>query len=184
MNFLERLPKPHPGIVNQGITSPSVRVMRSLIVEPRTDYTGECQNPTVAEFKRMVRTESVGPFRATGIVPALDSLRMIFAQVKSELPELHAVLGSAGMLCCRFKRISGQVVEEPSNHSWGTAIDIKIDGQLDNQGDDQCFRGLLLLAKFFNAARWVWGVSFPVEDAMHFEASAELIRDWKRAGLV
>jgi len=43
------------------------------------------------------------------------------------------------------------------------AVDIKLDGALDKQGDDRCFRGLLILSRYFNAAGWFWGVSFPTE---------------------
>jgi D-alanyl-D-alanine carboxypeptidase len=183
-NYLEVIAEPHSGTVNQGLSSPKVALMRSVLGDPRDSYTGDCQDPTNSRFKQMVATRSVGPLKATGLRPALDSLEVIFAQVKSELPDLHDILGSAGMLCCRFRRVGGRIVEIPSNHSWGTAIDIKLKGNLDKQGDDKCFRGLLVLSRYFNAARWFWGVTFPTEDAMHFEVSAELLRAWKKAGLV
>jgi hypothetical protein len=84
-------------------------------------------------------------------------------------------LSSAGMLCCRAVRGS---TTNWSNHSWGSAIDLKIDGQLDAMGDGYTQLGLLMCSKFFNAQGWYWGAGFSREDAMHFEASEELIRKW------
>ena len=184
MDYLERISRPHPGLVNQGLTSPPPKLMGSLLGEPRESYTGACQEPTNPLFIRHLVAQDVGPFRARGIKPAVHSLDLILAQVKAELPELHALVGDAGMLCCRYRHIGGKAVPPASNHSWGTAIDLKLGGRTDVQGDDLCFRGLSILAKYFNAARWFWGSTFPTEDSMHFEASAELMRDWKRAGLI
>lgn len=184
MNFLELIPKPSPLGVNQGMTVPSASFLQSLLGNPRDTYTGVCQNPTNVEFKKRVRTQSVGPFKATGLKAALTSLTQVMADVKNEIPELQNQLGSAGMLCCRFRKIGGQVVPPPSSHSWGTAIDLTIGGKLDSQGDNRTFRGLAILAKFFNAHGWTWGVTFPTEDAMHFEVSRERLLLWKDAGLL
>ncbi len=69
------------------------------------------------------------------------------------------------MLCARkVKRKDGTLGKNPSNHSWGMAIDIKINGKLDKHGDDKTQRGLLMLARYMNAAGWYWGVSFPTEE--------------------
>jgi D-alanyl-D-alanine carboxypeptidase len=184
MNYLERIPAPTSAIVNLGLTSPSEAFMLGILPDPRSDYTGDCQQPTNPLFQRLAETRSVGPFRATGIRPALDSLAGVMAAVKAELPDLHDKLGSAGMLCCRFRKVNGRIVRKRSNHSFGTAIDIKIDNHLDHQGDGFALRGLLILAKYFNAAGWYWGATFPTEDAMHFEASKELLQRWKRAALI
>jgi hypothetical protein len=62
------------------------------------------------------------------------------------------------------------------------AVDIKLKGNLDVQSDDKCFRGLLILSRYFNAAGWFWGVSFPKEDAMHFEVAESTLKRWKREG--
>jgi hypothetical protein len=50
------------------------------------------------------------------------------------------------------------------------------------QGDDECFRGLLILSRYFNAAGWYWGVTFPTEDGMHFEVAESTLRQWKKDG--
>jgi len=184
MSFTELVARPSAGGVNQGIRAPTAAFLEQLLGLPRDDFTGVCQNPTNPDFKRMVLTKSVGPFKATGLKPALASLAEVFTDVKNEIPELHPQLGSAGMLCCRFRKIKGKVVPPPSSHSWGTAIDLTIDKKLDPQGDNKVMRGLALLAKFMNAHMWVWGATFPTEDAMHFEASQELLVRWKDAGLL
>jgi len=75
------------------------------------------------------------------------------------------------MLCCRYQRNSTTSI---SNHSWGTAVDLKIDGHLDERGDDTVQYGLTLIAPIFNRFGWYWGAMFPTEDAMHFEASLSL----------
>jgi hypothetical protein len=184
-DYLELIPKPSPGSVNVGLASPRLATLRSILGEPRDSYTGECQ-PITGPFENRVVTRSVGPFRCTGIDTAVEALKDILEDVKRELPDLHAILGSNGMACARKVRLrrNGRPVlgRNPSNHSWGLAIDIKLDGRTDPQGDDKCYRGLLVLARYFNAAGWYWGVSFPTEDAMHFEVAASTIKRWKREG--
>ncbi|KPF79639.1 hypothetical protein IP88_01770 [alpha proteobacterium AAP81b] len=184
VDFLERIPKPSKLGINQGLTTPTASFLLQELGNPREDYTGECQNPTNPAFKKLVATRDVGPFRATGLIPALESLKAVLADVRNELPELHDSLSSEGMLCCRFRKINGKAVAPPSSHSWGTAIDLKISNVLDRQGDNMTLRGLALLAKFFNAHGWIWGVSFPTEDAMHFEVSREKLKQFRDAGLL
>jgi hypothetical protein len=181
-NYLEKLPKPDRAGVNLGLTSPTSSFMINFLGQPRTSYTGDCQNPSEPAFQRLVETRDVGPIRVTGLKAALDSLTRVFADVKAELPDLYDMIDSAGMLCCRYKRISGRVVEDPSNHSFGAAVDLKLGGVLDAQGDNKTLRGLLILSKYFNAHGWYWGVSFPTEDAMHFEVARETLIRWRDVG--
>jgi len=183
MNFTELLRKPDPATVNIGLKSPGINFITSLLGNPRDEYTGDCQPVTNTRLKAKMVTQSVGPFRVTGHSAAVESLGAVFAQVKQEVPDLHALLGTAGMLCARkSKRKDGTLGKNPSNHSWGMAIDIKINGQLDGHGDDMTQRGLLILARYMNAAGWYWGVAFPTEDSMHFEASTALLQQWHDAG--
>ncbi|MGH2340908.1 M15 family metallopeptidase [Segnochrobactraceae bacterium EtOH-i3] len=183
VDYLEKIPNPSKTGINQGLTSPSAAYMESILGEPRESYTGECQEPDNPSFKALITTRKVGPIKATGLSAALSSLDSIFSDVKNELPDLYALIGNAGMLCCRYKRIKGKVVKQPSNHSWGTAIDIKLGGVLDTQGDGKTLRGLMILAHYFNAHGWYWGASFPTEDAMHFEVARETLAKWSQAGL-
>ena len=126
----------------------------------------------------------MGPIRVTGLKVALDSLAQVLEDVRREVPDLHALIGTAGMVCCRYKKIRGQIVREPSNHSWGAAIDLTIGGRLDAQGDNRVQRGLLILSRYFNTHGWYWGAAFPTEDAMHFEVSRELLLKWRNDGVL
>jgi hypothetical protein len=188
-NYIELVPKPDPGAVNIGLNSLRVATARALLGEPRESYTIECQKITNAALKARIRTESVGPFRATGVDVALAHMREILTDVRTELPDLYAILRSAGMECARKVRLrqpDGTIKagKNPSNHSWGLAIDIKLDKSLDKQGDNKCLRGLLMLSRYFNAHGWYWGVSFPTEDAMHFEVSEQLLKRWRSEGKI
>jgi len=193
MDFLELIPVPPRSTFNLGLSSPKNADMLALFGHPvvgakyRVD--GKCTPADNPAFVARLATESIGPFRATGIKPALASLREILTRVRNEVPELYALLGTAGMHCARFTKIrkpGGGIRIGPnvSNHTWGTAIDIKLDGELDAQGNNRTQRGLLILSSYFNAAGWYWGAAFPTEDAMHFEASKSLLARWKRDGLI
>lgn len=139
----------------------------------------QCAPVTNAKLVRKLVTRNVGPFRVTGHVKAVESLELIFRQVKAQDPVLYASLGTAGMLCARLVRGS-QVAW--SNHSFGCAIDITINGQLDRRGDDRVQQGLLDLYPFFYRNGWYWGAEYRTEDGMHFEVSNELFTKWLEEG--
>ncbi len=186
VDYLEKVQKPDASVVNVGLTSPKLSTLRDILGEPRSSYTGECQ-PITGPFKDRIVTKSVGPFSCTGIDVAIEALAKILETVKVEVPDLYAILGTAGMACARrvkLRQPNGTIVlgKNPSNHSWGLAVDIKLKGQLDVQGDNKCYRGLLILSRYFNAAGWYWGVSFPTEDAMHFEVAQSTLLRWRREG--
>ncbi|NEU10704.1 peptidoglycan-binding protein [Methylobacterium sp. BTF04] len=153
--------------------------MLEVLGSPRAHYTSDCLDPTNPDLIKLVVREDVGPFKAKGLKPAVDTLRAIFLEVKDEHPDIHDLLGNMGMLCCRYVRGSASAI---SNHSWGTAIDLTIDGVLDKRGDGRAQRGLLAIYPIFNKHGFYWGAAFPTEDAMHFEASDQLIREWQKAG--
>ncbi|ESY77849.1 hypothetical protein X739_32525 [Mesorhizobium sp. LNHC220B00] len=186
INYLELIPKPDRSTVNVGLSSPKLSTLRVLLGEPRQTYTGDCQ-PVTGPFKTRIVTKSVGPFECEGFDVAVAALADILASVESEVPDLYAILGTAGMSCARRVKIkqkdgSIKLGKNPSNHSWGMAVDIKLKGPLDKQGDDRCFRGILILSRYFNAAGWYWGVSFPTEDSMHFEVAESTLKKWKKDG--
>jgi len=153
--------------------------MQTLIGLPRSTFSKDCQEPTNPDFVELLAFEDVGPFRVRGLRPAVQSLRQVLADVRNDNVDLYDRLGNAGMLCCRWVRGSTSVL---SNHSWGTAIDLTIDGQLDPLGDNKVQRGLLQLYKHFNRHGWFWGAAFRREDSMHFEASDQLIHRWAAEG--
>ena len=172
LNYTDHLPLPARGAVNVGIRSPSNRAVIAQLGSPRESYSQDCQAPTNQTFKRMVVTSDVGPFRVTGLRPAVQSLAEVFAEVRRLHPQLYTKLGTAGMMCCRHVRGSTRSV---SNHAWGTAIDMKIDGVLVPRKAHYANLGLQLLASVFNKHGWYWGATFSTPDAHHFECGADLL---------
>lgn len=171
-----------PSSVNHGLSGTRNAFMLSLLGNPRSNYGADCRPMTNPKLKgRIVSGVSVGPFKVTGFDLAVESLKQVMSDIKAEQPNVHAALGTAGMLCCRLVRGSTSSV---SNHSWGTAIDLKIGGVLDARGDNRVQFGLTLIAPIFNRHKWFWGATFPTEDGMHFEISQQLLKRWHNEGLL
>ena len=168
-----------PSNINAGLSSPPNRLMLELLGSPRNSYDQSCRPPTNTSVKKLIRLRDVGPFRVTGLEPAVESLAAIMADIKVEQPDVYAALGSMGMLCCRNVRGSNSSI---SNHSWGTALDVTIDGELDAYGDGTVQLGLIRIYSIFNRHGWYWGAAFRKEDGMHFEVSRELLLKWNAEG--
>jgi len=166
--------------INGDLRGARNKTMLNLLGNPRGDYSQECQGPTNPRIKDLVVVDDVGPFRVRGLQPAVTTLKTIFADVRKANKDLYDRLGNVGMLCCRFVRGSTSAI---SNHSWGTAIDLTIDGVLDKRGNNRAQKGLFELQPHFNKHGFFWGVAFPTEDAMHFEASDQLVHEWHKQGL-
>jgi murein L,D-transpeptidase YcbB/YkuD len=169
-----------PNGINQGLNAARQITMLSLLGNPRGNYDQECRPITHPTLKNLVVTKSVGNFRVTGLSPAVDSLIEVMNDIKIENPEVFAALGTAGMLCARHVRGSASSI---SNHSWGMAIDLNLNGHLDNRGDKKTQKGLAAIAPIFNRHKWYWGAGFPTEDAMHFEISDQKVRELHAAGV-
>jgi len=170
-----------PADINQGVKNAKQQTMLDILGKPRDSFTRVCQEATNPKLIPLIVTEDVGPFRARGLKPAVDDLREIFANVRLADSTLYEALGTAGMFCARL--VVGTKHGAISNHSWGTAIDIKINGELDPLGDGKVQTGLVQLAPFFNKRGWFWGAGFGREDGMHFEAGDGRIREWHADGL-
>lgn len=168
-----------PAGMNAGLSPASQRTMLDVFGAPG-EKSLNCSPVTNPRVRDLLETRDLGPIRVRGLRPAVEAVARVIERVRTEEPRLHDQLGTAGMLCCR--RVRGG--RNFSNHSWGTAIDIKINGVLDDVNDDLCQRGLRMLAPFFHAERFFWGAAFPREDAMHFEASDQLVRAWHEQGVV
>ncbi len=169
------VPRPDAASINVGLKFVSNSFMLAKIGNPRDSYSQLCQTPTLPLLRRNLVLDSVGPFRVTGLVPAVLSLKAVMIDIEREQPAVYRALGTAGMLCCRWVRGSTTAI---SNHSWGTAIDLTLNGVLDVYGNNQVQRGLTLIAPIFNRHGWFWGAAFRTEDGMHFEASESLIQQW------
>lgn len=180
MDYSQLEPKPLAEDINPGITSPSALYMKQALGVPGA-LTNDCSPVTnVALKNKMVSGKNVGPFKVNGLKPAVEAVERVFAKVKKDNPELYSQLGTAGMLCVR--KVTGG--NDFSNHSWGTAIDIKINKKLDVRGNNKTQVGLKLLYPYFLAEGFYWGAEFPTEDSMHFEVSKEKITEWKNAGII
>lgn len=171
---------PIPALTNAGVSSAKQSTMLGLLGNPRRDYTSECQSIAHPALKSLVVFRDLGAFKVRGLKPAVDSLEEVLAGIRVEQPQVYAALGTAGMLCARLVRGSAHAI---SNHSWGTAIDLTLDGVLDRRGDGKVQLGLTAIAPIFNRHGWFWGAAFATEDAMHFEVGDQLIRKWHSAGL-
>ena len=166
---------------NQGVTQPGNRVMMEVLGPPRDNYGTDCQAVTQPRLKALMETRQIGPIKVTMIKPALDSLERILAELQASEPDIYDALGTAGAMCARLIRGSRTAV---SNHSWGTAIDLKLEDQLDGFADGGTQFGLLLLAELFNKEGWFWGATYSREDSMHFEVGVETLRKWQAEGLL
>ena len=170
--FTDFVPAPPKNTINIGLTPTSNKLMFSKLGTPRENFSADCLPVTNKALKDRLALDTIGPFRVTGLKPAVESLKLVFGDIRQKLPDMYNVLGTAGMLCCRYVRGSSTSI---SNHSWGTAIDLTINGVLDKRGDGKVQTGLVLLAPLFNARGWYWGAGFPTEDGMHFETSVGLL---------
>lgn len=169
-----------PDGINSRLNAARQLTMKTLLGNPRGSFAKDCLPVTNPTLKKLVKTDDVGPFLVTGLAPAIESLKEVIADIRREEPEIHASLGSAGMLCARLVRGSAASI---SNHSWGTAIDLNLNGNLDARGDRKVQVGLVRIAPIFNRHGWYWGAGFPVEDAMHFELSDQKIRALHASGI-
>jgi hypothetical protein len=171
---------PVPEEINAGLTNVKNDFMLALMGNPRSTYSRQCEGPTNDDFlKRVVWGKNVGPFKVSGFDLAVSSLKEVCADIKKERAEVYHAMETVGMLCCRMVRGSRSII---SNHSWGTAIDIKIGGVLDRRGNDKVQIGLSEIAVIFNRHGWYWGAGFTIEDGMHFEISKEKIIEWHEDG--
>lgn len=166
---------------NKGVTQPRNKTMLALLGRPREDLGTDCRSITNPRLKDLVETRQIGPIKATMLKPALDSLERILNTLKEDEPDIYAKLGTAGALCVRLIRGSNSSV---SNHSFGTAIDITLEGQLDPFADGEMQIGLVILAEHFNDEGWYWGGGYNREDGMHFEVGEETLKKWVDAGLI
>ena len=164
---------------NKGITQPRNKTMLEILGRPRDSYNTDCQPMTNARLKGLLETRQIGPIKVTMLRPALDSLESVMNRLKESDPDIYAKVGTAGALCVRLIRGSSTGI---SNHSWATAIDLTLEGELDGFADGGTQFGLLILAEYFNDEGWFWGAAYNREDSMHFEVGEETLRAWAAEG--
>lgn len=173
--MVREVPRPAAGSVNSGLTSCKASTLRRVLGEPRPalDYGQDCKDVTNPKLRaRIVAGKWFGQ-KVRGLDVAVVRLARIEAKIREAHAELVPHMGTAGMLCCRYMRGSATSL---SNHSWGTAIDLTFDGEVDDRGDGKCQAWLLTVYPYFHAEGWYWGTRFPTEDSMHFELADETVR--------
>lgn len=167
--------------INTGLTVPSPSFLLEMFGPPRETLSDDCEPMTNPTLVAMLVTEDVGPIRVNMLRPAIDSIRNVFERVRATDQDLYDRISTAGALCVRRIRGSQNSV---SSHAFGLAVDLNIDGVLDDLGDGKTQLGLTILADFFQEEGWFWGASFGREDSMHFEVSRELLSKWREAGQI
>jgi len=167
--------------VNDGLTTVTPAYLVKLLGRPREDLSDSCQPMTNPDLKAKLVLESVGPIRVQMLAPAVASLREVFQQIKSVDADLYDRITTAGSLCVR--RIRGST-NSLSSHSYGLAVDLNVNGKLDNFTDGKTQLGLTIMADFFHKNGWIWGAGFSREDSMHFEVSREKLDQWRAEGKI
>lgn len=167
--------------VNEGITVGSSSFLKEFLGSPREVLSDDCEAMTNPDLKELLVLADVGPIRVRMLQPAVDSLARVFENVRTIDPDLYARINTAGSLCVRQIRGTDGLA---STHSFGLAVDLNIDGDLDKLGDGKTQLGLTILADFFRAEGWVWGAAFGREDSMHFEISRQMLEQWRREGVL
>jgi hypothetical protein len=174
-NLSDLVPIPPKNLMNQNLSSASEKTMLKKFGKPGA-LTYSCSDPDPVFRKQLVFDANVGPFIVNGLQPAVESLRQVLAELKKQAPEVYAAVRTdhLGMLCVRHKRKNR---DSYSNHSWGTAIDLKFGSKEVSQGTHKAQRGFLTLYPIFNQFGWYWGAEFSGDyvDSMHFEWSQESI---------
>lgn len=73
---------PIPGNINPGLNAARQVTMKSLLGNPRGSFTRDCLPVTNPILRRQIKTDDVGPFRVTGLTPAVDSLKEVMAVIR------------------------------------------------------------------------------------------------------
>lgn len=167
--------------LNTTLSAPTTEFLIETFGMPREDFNDDCQEMTNPTLAAMLVSERVGPVDVRMIQPAIDSLREVFERIERTDPDLYSRIGTSGSLCVRYVRGSTSSL---SSHSFGTSLDLNIDGNLDELADGKTQLGLTILAEYFADGGWVWGAGFGREDSMHFEVSKELLEKWRAEGRI
>jgi hypothetical protein len=165
--------------INQGLVVSSPSYLSEKLGLPRPDLNDNCQSMTNPRLADKLVVEQVGPIKVQMLLPAVESMKRVFENIRATDPALYERINTAGSLCVR--RIRG-TVNSVSTHSFGLAVDLNINGVLDTLGDGKTQVGLNIIYEFFNAEGWVWGAAFSREDSMHFEVSRKQLDQWIAEG--
>jgi len=172
-DFHKLVPLPAPTDINTGFSPCHQATMLQIFGRPGR-LTQDCSPIQNGKLLTQIKTHQFNNFSVTGWGPAVDSLVQVMTDIYGQDKELHSVIRTAGMLCCRAVRGS---LSNFSNHSWGTAIDLKIQSELDELGADHVQAGILAAYPHFHRHGWYWAAGYPGrKDPMHMELADETVR--------
>jgi hypothetical protein len=180
--YRQLVPAPPRAYINSGLTPARHATMMNVFGAPGRK-TQDCSTPSNQKLLRHIKEKKITPAMSlTGFEPFLDLIKDAMDEVADIYPELYPLVTSAGCLCCRLVRGSNTYF---SNHSWGTAVDLKIGGILAPLNATKIPQGLLNLYPFFHKRKIFWAQGYNGRtDPMHEEASNELIKEWDLSGIV
>ena len=168
-------------LVNKAINVAGPSFLEKFLGRPREVLSDKCEVMTNPKLKALLVLADVGPIRVNMLQPAVDSIKRVFGKVKTTDPDLYDRINTSGSLCVRqIRGTKGRT----STHYFGLAVDLNIDGKLDNFADGKTQLGLTILADFFIEEGWVWGAGFSREDSMHFEVSKQMLTKWRSEGKI
>ncbi|KGM10280.1 M15 family metallopeptidase, partial [Cellulomonas carbonis] len=174
------VPLPDRSALNVGVSPCPTSLLVSRFGPPRDLVSDECRALASPWWESRMVTGQVGTARARGHRLAVELFGRAFTALAEVDPELHARVGSTGMLCVRHVRGRPEVL---SNHALGLALDVTLDGTVDIRGDDQVQRGLVTLHDVLAPFGIFWGAGTRPEDAIHFEVGAEVVHRWLDEGI-
>jgi len=171
VNLNALVPLPARSDINTGLSPATQYTMIHTLGVPGKP-TRDCGPITNQRLRSQIFHHQFNNFGIEGWRPGVELFKRAMDDVYHEDRELHASIGTAGMLCCRLVRGGSNM----SNHSWGTAIDITINGKLIPLGSTVCYVGLLKLYRYMHRYGFYWSAGLPGrKDAMHFELAEQMI---------
>lgn len=169
--------KPHAKLaeqVNGGRRGARGAVNAALIGLPRGDIDHEWREASDHAFIAQLGSVTFAGRQTMALRPFAE----VLARAEAAMPaDLIVRLSHSGVMQCRLARGTDHVI---SNHAWGIAIDLKLDGETMPEVDCDVVR----LAKVMAAQGLVWGLAYGAANALHFEASAAMVRDWADRGVI
>jgi hypothetical protein len=152
-DYSKLVPVPPFSSINQGLSPAHQQTMLDIFGRPG-ELSEDCSDIENASLRKLMATENVGPFKVTGLKLLLAELTKIFDQVRQQNSELYNQAGTEGMVCCRAVRGSST---NYSNHSCGSAVDIRFGGKSDTVGDGMTEAGCLPFIPTFTCAVGIGG---------------------------
>lgn len=152
-NLSDTVAIPPQNTFNVGLSAAKESTMLAKLGAPG-QKTADCSAPSAAFAAKLVQNFNVGPFRVNGLKAAAQSLKQVFDAASQRIPDVvkQARTDGLGMLCVRRRRTNAEAF---SNHSFGTAIDLKFGDDEVDQGTRLTQQGVLSLVPFFNQFGWM-----------------------------